>query len=852
MNKFKKLAIAAVSVAMAGTMALSVTACGGGNGGGNGGGGGGMSTEIKDHYGVLKDDGSIDYSVYQNRGKVGLNVAIGYDKKETSISYLDLGQEITLPDGVKYSKTENSIKPTWVQLGKDLNIEWTDVWDGTGTAKNLNSLRTNNIYATTDIFTTDLSAAVEGANGGASILNLAKYLDRMPNLHRFLRENPVVYLSLLQDGMNTTTGANQEILVAPYFDGYDDIERYCIVRHDWAKKLLNGSTEGTSTTYASQCKEVKIDAFMGNTDYTVDALNANGVGTQKITKKYSAALAAAKSEATDLGKAYKAIANAVYGGTSGNIVDIMNAAVTANANATGAQLLNLFRAYIDVAVVKADGTAAYSAENRANLFIGYDASWDVDDLVAILRCIKTNPGLLVAGSTKVGGIAPREGGNDRTPALVMLACQLYGIRGGASRNEYTYIANDGTLHDARTEVEFYQAMEKMYNLFQENLLADYSALSGFKTDCGVGVDTTKGNEYFMVYDYSQTQTYYGFYSENNLMGKEIPDGYYFSPVITPVSKWDVDGNKTISADEYFRFTESWRSTKTGGLAVNGAVEKSEAKLDAALQFIDYLYSEDGQILSTFGPMANGSGKDATGGFWYNEKATDAQVAAGEYFTYKGVKYAGTEYKEKYTPTITQGLYESFMGKTVHGWKLGGNLSSTMLSFTGYARILMGSTLPLGVKDQSFENQLTSKMGKAGADVVGKALKADVIKGMSLEVDSNNWWFTCVPTGLPLMDAVQETIGTSAHNLFQEMTGTVSASGSKANTMSIMNWMMLHGVSGSYNYQTVNVSYTSIENLLEQVLSGTQTVAQLAQQRQIANNSGWTTAKSYWTYLSSIK
>ena len=850
MNKFKKLAIAAVSVAMAGTMALSVTACGGSNSGtGGGGGGGGVSTEIKDHYGVLNEDGSINYNTYKDRDKVTLTVSIGYDGKDNSISYLDLGQEITLPDGVKYSKTENNIKPTWVQLGKDLNVGWKDVYEGSSTANNLNSLRTNNLYSTTDIFTTDLDAAVKGANGGASILNLAKYLDRMPNFHRFLRENPIVYLSLLQDGMNTTTGANQKILVAPYFDGYDDIERYCIIRHDWAEKLLNGTTEGTSTTYASQCKEVKVDAFMGSTDYTVDAMNANGVGTQKLTKKYSAALAAAKSDATDLGKAYKAIANAVYSGTSGNIVDIMNAAVKATPNATGAQLLDLFRAYIDVAVVKADGTAAYSAANRANLFIGYDACWDVDDLVAILRCIKTNPGLLVAGSNKVGGIAPREGGNDRTPALVMLACQLYGIRGGASRNEYSYIANDGTLHDARTEVQFYEAMGKMYNLFQEGLLADYSALANFKTDCGIGIDNTKGNEYFMVYDYSQTQTYYGFYEENNLTGKEIPDGYYFSPVITPVSKWDVDGNKSISADEYFRFTESWRSTKTGGLAVNGAVENNENKLAAALQFIDYLYSEDGQIVSTFGPMADAEGN---GGFWHNEVATQAQIDAGEYFTYKGVKYAGVEYKENYTPKITDKLYQSFLGKEVNGWQIKGSLSTVRLSFTGYARVLLGSTLPLGVKDQSFENQLTSKMGKAGADVVGKALKAKVIKGMSLDVDSNNWWFTCVPTGLPLMDAVLETLTTSEQNLFQEMTGTTSASGSKKSFMSIMNWMMLHGVSGSYNYQSVNVTYTSIENLMEQILAGTQKVGQLASARQIGNNTGWTTAKNYWKYLSSIK
>ena len=849
MNKFKKLAVAAVSVVMAGSMAVSFTACGNKNNG----------FVEPSEFNVLNADGSINYQTYKDRGEVQLNVAIGHNSDITSTAFHGLGAEIKLPDGKTYS--DGSLKPAWVQMGEDLDIQWNDVWDYKQTSQNLESLLTTQVngvskYSTTDLFTTDLSVAVSKSNSGeADILNLADYLKWMPNFNKFLSENPVVYLSLLQDGMDTTTGAGQKILVAPYFDGYDDIERYCIIRHDWAAKLLGGEVNGAKYTPVAGADtkfaaETSVVSFMGSTDYTVESLTADGKGTQNITKKYSAAKTAAATESTALGTAYKAIAGAAYAGESGNIVDIMNAALKANKDATGAQLLALYRAYIDVCYQDKDGKALFDDTNRANVFIGYEACWDVDDLVAILRCLKTNASALT--EKKVGGIAPRSGQSDRTSDIVSLACQLYGVRGGTSRNEFTYIAKDGTLKDARTDENFYQAMANLNALFREGLIADYSAKGDFGTGSGMAnKEKMDADEYFMVYDYSQTQTLNGFYVEDSKVSTtvEMDEDYYFSPVITPVSKWnvdeskDADGKATFSADEYFRFTESWRSTKTGGLAVNGAVRKDQKKLDAVLQFVDYLYSADGQLVSTFGPMA--SDKQGTGGFWYNEKAgaNDTDV-----FTYKGVKYKGTEYKGAYTPTITDSLYNSFKGLDVNGFKVSSNkkIATAALSFTNYARMLIGSTLPIGVKDQSFENQLTSEMGKAGANVVGVALAKKVVKGMSLKLDSNNWWFTCVPTGLPVSTTNQNALDATTQKPFMYLTGTQK--GDK-NFFSIMNHIVLNGTSGTYNQQDVQVSFTSISDLLGKTLGGDSTVLQLAGARQYAYNSAWTTAKSYWTYLS---
>lgn len=846
MNKFKKLTIAAVSTVMAGTMALSLAACGpkepdkkpGDNTG-------------ADKWDILNPDGSLNYDAYKRDSEVTLNLAIGHEKRITATSFDEIGDQIILPDGVTYS--QGNMKPAWVAMGKDLNITWNDKWTGTKTSDNLEELLTKNdggsktLYSVVDMFTTDLSKAVAKANSGTDILNLADYLDYMPNFRKFLNENPVVYLSLLQEGMDTETGEDQTIYVAPYFDGNDDIERYNLMRHDWAEKLLNGSASTGST--ATLGTETKVEPFM-TADYTVDSLSKDGASTIKIKKNYTAALDAAKNDTTPLGMAYKAIAGAAYGGTSGNIVAIMNAAIAANANATGAQLVDLFRAYIDVCYQNEDGTAHFTASDRANLFVGYDACWDVDDLVAMLRCVKTNASALVGTGKTIGGIMPRSGQNDRTPDMVRIAGQLYGVRGTDSRNEYTYIANDGTIKDARASKEIYEACAKLNLLKQEGLIADYSGKKSFSGSGGLINTETVHAEYFMMYDYSQTQTLNGFYVEDSAVsGGNVPDGYKFGAVINPISKWDVDGDGDHT--DIMRFTESWRSTKVSGLALNGALasEANAEKRKAALQFVDYLYSSDGQIVSTYGPMADAQGN---GGFWYNEKATADEIAANKYFSFKGEKYSGSDYKGRTTPTITSKLYDSFKGKEVNGWKVTSNTKVTKakLSFTNYARYLIGSTLPVGVKDQSFENQLTSLMGQNGANKVGAALAAGVVKGLSLNIDKDNYWYTCVPTSLPTDTTSQATLESTEHKNFMCLTGTNKASGDK-DFFSIFNWIILYGMDSEYDQQEIVVNYTSVDDLLGKKLGGNLTVQGIAATRQNLYNNAWTTAKSYWTYLSSV-
>lgn len=857
MNKFKKIATAVVSTVMAGTMLASLAACTpkdpgtDGPDGNNPGGekltallnhigttaGGNLREKTnakgwttakeywkylsankdettKDLYNVRNADGSINYSSYTRSSEVTLNLAIGHNNLQTSTHFsTSLGTTIKLPDNNSYGN--GSAKPAWKAMGQDLNIKWNDVYAGNQTNSNLKYLvetidnNGKQLYLSTDMFTTDLAYAVEYSSKGTNILNLADYLDYMPHYKEYLESNSIVYLSLLQAGMGTAgdnAGEGKTIFVAPYFDGNDAIERYCIIRQDWANKVLNGGTDLTgSAKYSEACGDVAVESYMGKTGkYEIESANDDGSAKITITKDYDKALAAAKDENKNLGKAYKTIAGAAYAGDSGNIVDIMNAALAANKDATGDQLAKLYRAYIDVCYLE-DGAQYYTADNRADVFNGVDACWDVDDLVAILRIIRSSGTSLVVSGREVKGIVPRTGQNDRTPDMVRLAAQLYGVRGADSRYEYTYIDQAGELQDARNDREFYVALENMNKLVQEGLVETYPASDGFSYNGG-SLSTKDKGEAFMMYDYAQTQTKNNYYANEGVSSStQFAEGFNFAPVVTPVSKWDVDGDGNHT--DIMRFTESWRSTKTSGLALNGALKDNPEKLKAALQFVDYLYSADGQIVSTYGPMA--ANADGNGGFWYNEEATADEISAGKYFTFKGKKYSGTEFGKKFTPTVTENLYKSFLGQEVYGLDISKveDIAGGKLSFTDYARRIIGSTLPVGVKDQSFENQLTSKAASAGANKVAKNLALGTVKGLEIDIDEKaegfNWWYVCVPTGMPISSTEsRDILNASSQDNLKYMTGTQKAN---KNFFSIFNYIILNGFNGTYNYQ--DVSYT---------------------------------------------
>lgn len=587
-----------------------------------------------------------------------LNMAVVHDNAQTTITFDSklAGNGLKLADGKTYNTGD--LKPAWEALQDKLKVSFTNVYTGAKSAANEYKAWKNLNFEGVDVVVGNASDMAEDGRAG-NMVDLSLYLDLMPNFSNFLKENPIVNLSVLSD---TTKGS---IYYAPYFDGYDDIEKYFIMRVDWVEKLLDGDGEFTATTTDKFGKTTAYTPYMQTSGkLEVNSLTADGSDTQTITKNYDTKY--------------------------GNIVDYMNKNVTADT--TGVELVNMLRGYIDEAYNGIYG------KTRSHLFTGYDACWDADELVALLRCIVTNTFTLTGqNDNKVQGIFPRESELNRTSDLLSLV-SMFGARGYESRNDMLYFDGNNVLCDARGSEDMIKAANKLNELYKEGLiLADFD--KKINDSAKIGELMYKNNQGFMIYDYVQTQCLYNEHAD--IKGKI--EGFNLSPVINPVAKW-FDG--TNENGVWMRFTESWRSVKTNGWGIPATCTGDQLK--AALRMFDYVYSDEGQILMSYGPDA-----------WRSGQTID--------------------YKGEQVPEISSAAWDEL-------W----NLASG--NFTNYARQYIGSTLPIGyVKDQGFEYQCTTENGKAGALKVSQAIAKGVVKHVSPEI-SDNLFYTMVPTVLPLTKA----------------------------------------------------------------------------------------------------
>ncbi len=582
-----------------------------------------------------------------------LRMATGYQKTTQGISFKDSSvfkgnPTLTLADGKTYKVGD--LKPTWAELELRLGVKFEDKWTGAGSAE-----KEFNVWAEKlgEVDMISGSASILNENGVAGkLVNIAEYLDHMPNFKAYLEANPIVRLSITGD---TTNGA---IYFSPYFDGVNDIERMPLMRTDWVVKLLDGEGEFTASASNTLAAAVYTPYMPTSGKVSVDVVKLDKSGVETITKDYDKA---------------------------GNIVAKMNAAGTLD----GVAAVNMLRKYIDEAY------NGYYGTQRSNLFVGQNAAWDADELVALLRCVVANPQTL-NGKDSVEGLFSREDDNNqRRVDMFRFAGTLFGVRGLESRQDYLYVGSDGLLHDARQEEATYVALERMNAMMQEGLISD-SFKNGADTDTKTMLQDDAG---FMHYDYNQTQTIH-----NEPSAGVLQEGEKYMAVMVPVARWN-DG----TGEQYFRFTESWRSVKTDGWAISlEGVAGNDDKLHAALALIDYAYSKEGQILMSYGP--------------------DAFIAKNEDGSMKMFDFNGQEW-----PVIADATYDEL-------WELeGGN-------YTNYARHYLGSTLSFA-KSQSFEYQCTQVVGKEGAGNISTAIGFGTIKHPELALTENPWW-SSVPTVLP--------------------------------------------------------------------------------------------------------
>lgn len=836
MNKYKKIAMAVVSAVMAGAMLVPLAACGGGGDPdpGPGPGPGPSPTPAVQPYGARSktipttsynatgattvEVGGLQLSVkdgklaYSNTTTLNMNICDG-SNKDRHITYdsSQISGAAIMPDNYRYSA--NDLKPAWWQMSQTLGVKFVDKGMNRASDKQITDAKDKNELGQYHVITGSGAKITENSS---LFLDLNQYLDYMPNYKAFLDENEIVKWSLTSD---TTTGA---MYYAPYFDGNNDIEKYVITHREWTRALLDSENVSAASTTWSASKAGKEDVgtaqtyvtpFMGTTGSyqvdTTDPANPTSKTLVKVKVNYDAAKTAAETSGSDLNTAIKAAYSGFTTATSGNIVDIQNDVINGtNGAVTGAQLINILRAYIDVAYQNASGGKFY--ETRSDVFNSAYAAWDVDLLVGLSRCVVTSYKLFggkvgeSATNTQIYAISGRQGTSQRRMDLVSFVGELYGIRGLESRNEYLYIGADGSLKDARQNDASYEAMAKFNALTKEGLI--YTGETSVEDKVYKSASSVLT---FMLHDYSQTQTKDGFYAqglEGLTMDNIITSGalkFDVAPIVTPVSKWDEDESGTIEADEYFRFTESWRAVKNTGFCVpKEAVQGKPEELSATLAFIDYLFSNDGQIVATYGPMStkgNSTTDQPADGFWYATEKTDVNIDTvaekyagsdqyhikddykGQYFTYNNKVYESeTKYLGRTIPTLTTNNLNYFYGLEVNGHYLGegttanggvGYIGTPARNYTNYARGIVGGALPLGNKDQGFEYQATAACGLDGSAVVSTAINNGSIKHLTQQVSPSTYWYTVVPTTLPFNTTDGATLGTHTN-----LMGSDSAAG----------------------------------------------------------------------------
>ena len=602
---------------------------------------------------------TVDLLVFAN-GTV-LRMATGYNSAKTGLFFdaETAGEGITLANGVTYHTGD--LKPTWVEVQNRLGMVFENMYQGNSATNEYKFWQDR--LAEVDMVAGSASQLTEAGVAG-NLINIAEYLDLMPNFKAYLDANPIVRLSITGD---TTTGA---IYFSPYFDGVDDIERMPLMRTDWVKALLNGSGEFTAEQ-AHNLSAAAYEPYMPTSGkVSIEVVKADGSAVETITKDYDKA---------------------------GNIVKIMNDALAVG-DVSGVQAVNMLRKYIDEAY------NGYYGENRADLFIGQNAAWDADELVALLRCVVANSYTL-NGTDNVEGLFSREDDNNQRRVDMFRFCgTLFGVRGLESRQDYLYVGADGKLHDARQEADTYVALERMNAMVEEGLISQ-SFVDGSKESTKTMLQNDLG---FMHYDYNQTQTVYN----ETVLG----EGEQYRAVMVPVARW-YDG--TNANGVYMRFTESWRSVKTDGWAISKAgVGNNQDKLYAALKLIDYAYSYEGQILMSYGP--------------------DEFIKTNADGSYVTFNFNGTQ-----MPVIADATFAELWAKA------DGN-------YTNYARMYLGSTLSF-MKSQAFEFQCTSIDGQEGAGYISTAIGLGVIKHPELAL-SENPWYTSVPTVLPNTKDENDMIG----------------------------------------------------------------------------------------------
>ena len=464
---------------------------------------------------------------------VDLKFNLAYENKSRTMTY-NQESPLTLPDGKVV--TAGMLKPMWSYVESELNSKFFDV-----TVQDIKA---------SDMIQTESTSNFTGANifGGNSIaerlmfygtegkfVNLSEMMDTgyMPNFKNYLDENP--------DIRSAITAYDGSIYHVPYIAEINQLARTHVIRESWVTGLLDA--EGAA--YDTKNFDTYYEGF-----YVGDNLRTGDNGGT-VTPK----------DGVNIVKK-----------TDQSIIDIQNALDVKNGE-------TLAKALIQYIVDN------YDYSSPSELYLGEKAAYDIDELIALMRCIKANPALLTDGKADVvWPLFVRQ--SSYREDLIRFSTYFDGVKlhGADSYEARWYIDANGDVQYTYADEGVYNTLTYLSMMEAEGLIYsdayDRTDKTNYRSTLWGTDDGDAPSFGFMTYDWIASST------SDSLNDDTVV-------VLPPVAK--VNG-------VWQYFIDNGRAIKPDGWAISVA-GSTEEQIHRACAVFDYFFTEEGSVLQNYGlPM----------------------------------------------------------------------------------------------------------------------------------------------------------------------------------------------------------------------------------------------------------
>ncbi len=677
-----------------------------------------------------------------------LNVAVNYSQ-QSGISYQG-ADAVTLEYGENINLTKGKVLPTWECIGDKLGVEITDGADYSKSQKDnwtqyvsegfkdANGNDINLVMGTQTLYDTAIASG--------KLVAISDYLNQMPNFKKWTQQNRSIYST-----MKSTDG---KVYYTPYFDGLDDIEKMNLMNTAWIEKLLDGTDAADTNTPLTSYYEPTVAA-----EKDAEVIVYDGTARKTIKVTYS---------------------------NDTNAIAKQNALSTKNGQtllaALKGSLIAQYGDYISTSVNGGKASSGAIYNKLSEIFTSEKACYNVDDLVALIRCVKTNPGLLTGDATKtINPIVPRGSKTSRQYTIGEIAA-WWGVRGMSGENGNLYFDLEGKIKDARTNTATYDALTNIHKIYQEQLIYQgFASSSDNNTEDKYRKDGMYAGTVFMLYEYNSSTCQFNSDSDTN-----NKSGLNLQAVLPPVAKWAGEKTVKLSGTEYsgyFHFSEDNRSLKTGGWAIPSST--TGETLTNALKLMDYMFSDEGALIQDFGPdtkytTTTSAHKEGEYVYWtpYAESSEKLVLAGVE------------------QPEITQAIKDAIIASGL-GWN-------------NYYRKFVGSTQGIGhVRHAGLDYEcLFSAKGRAGLQMLSNAMSDGVFCVVKTTFsDETSLFCNSMLTGIPVSAGVVSVY--ESDTAYKMMTDFWNNSKSK------VVWTGAYVIMDGWDASTVTAVITSKDNLYSQ-------------------------------------